>query len=150
MLKQRIEQDLKIALLGGDKQRVSTLRILKSVILYAEVAKGSRDVGLSDPEIIDLLVKEAKKRQDTADLYQKAGEDERAAVELAEKAIIDIYLPAQLSDEELEHIVKEAIMRIGAKSVQQMGQVIGEVKKQVGGSADGGRVARFVKEGLAK
>jgi uncharacterized protein YqeY len=148
MLKQRIEQDLKKAMLGGDKRSVSTLRVLKSAILYVEVAKGSRDVGLTDDEIVDVLSKEAKKRQDTAELYQKAGETSRAEEELSEKAIIEIYLPEQLSDDDLKRIVSEAIASTGAVSAQQMGQVIGRVKKQVGASADGTRIARFVKEGL--
>jgi uncharacterized protein YqeY len=148
MLKQQIEQDLKSAMLGGDKQKVSTLRIVKSAILYVEVAKGTRDKGLSDAEVIELLTKEAKKRQETAELYQKAGESERAATELNEKAIIDAYLPEQLSDNDLLKVVQGAITKSGANSMQQMGQVIGEVKKQVGASADGTRIARFVKEGL--
>jgi uncharacterized protein len=148
MLKRRIEQDLKDAMLGGDKQRVSTLRILKSAILYVEVAKGSRETGLTDPEVVDILLKESKKRQEAADLYQKAAENERAEAELTEKAIIDTYLPKQLSDEELERIIKEVIESTGSTSIQQMGQVIAEVKKRVGGSAAGARVALIVKEGL--
>lgn len=148
MLKQRIEQDLKKAMLGGDKQRVSTLRLVKSAILYAEVAKGSRQNGLSDTEIIELLSKEAKQRQDTADIYQKTGEVDRAAAELAEKDIINAYLPEQLSDNVLKRVVRESIDSTGATSTQAMGQVIAEVKRQVGGSADGARIARFVKEGL--
>ncbi len=150
MLKERIEQDLKKAMLGGDKQRVSTLRVIKSAILYVEVAKGKREDGLSNEETIDLLSKEAKKRQETADLYFKAGEKERAEAELAEKAIIDGYLPEQLLDEDLKKIVQEAISSTGVTSVQQMGRVIGEVKKHAGNSADGGRIAKFVKEGLAE
>lgn len=149
MLKKRIEQDLKDAMLGGDKQRVSTLRVVKSAILYAEVAKGSRGVGLSDPEIIELLSKEAKRRQDTAELYQNAGETERARAELAEREIIESYLPKQLSEAELERIVQKVITERRAISLQEMGQIIGEVKKRVGGSADGARIARIVKEGLS-
>jgi uncharacterized protein YqeY len=148
MLKQRIEQDLKSAMLGGDKQRVSTLRVVKSVILYAEVAKGSRDTGLSDNEVIELLSKEAKKRQETAKIYQKAGENGRAEAELAEKKIIDVYLPEQLSDDDLKRIVQEVIKGTGAASPQDMGRVIGEVKNRVGSSADGSRIALLVKEGL--
>jgi uncharacterized protein YqeY len=150
MLKQRIEQDLKNAMLGGDKQRVSTLRVVKSVILYAEVAKGSRDTGLSDNEVIELLSKEAKKRQETARIYQKAGENGRAEAELAEKKIIDAYLPEQLSDDDLKRIVQEVIKSTGAASPQDMGRVIGEVKNRVGSSADGSRIARLVKEGLVQ
>jgi len=149
MLKKRIEQDLKDAMLGGDKQRVSTLRVVKSAILYAEVAKGSRELGLSDAEVVELLSKEAKRRQDAAELYQNAGETERARTELAEKEIIESYLPKQLSEAELEQIVQEVITDHGVTSLQEMGQIIGEVKKRVGGSADGARIARLVKEGLS-
>ena len=148
MLKQRIEQDLKDAMLGGDKQRVSTLRILKSAILYVEVAKGIRGIGLDDSEIVELFSKEAKKRQDTAELYRKAGEADRATAEIAEKEIIEGYLPKQLSDVELRLIVQDAITASGAVSSQQMGQIISEVKKRVEGSEDGARIARLVKEGL--
>jgi uncharacterized protein len=150
MLKQQIEQDLKTAMLGGDKLRVSTLRVVKSVILYAEVANGSRDTGLTDPEIIELLLKEAKKRQETAALYDGAGEASRAGAELAEKAIIDSYLPKQLSDEALRQIISEIIATSGATSIQQMGQVISKVKDRVGASADGSRIARMAKEGLVE
>jgi uncharacterized protein YqeY len=150
MLKERIEQDLKKAMLGGDKQRVSTLRIIKSAMLYEEVAKGKRESGLSDEEITNLLSREAKKRQETAELYQKSREGERAEAELAEKAIIEVYLPKQLSDDELINVVEECIKRIGASSMQDMGHVIADVKQQVYGSADGGRIARFVKERLAQ
>jgi uncharacterized protein YqeY len=150
MLKQRIEQDLKNAMLGGDKLRVSTLRIIKSTILYAEVAKGSRDVGLGDDEIVDLLFKEAKKRQEAAELYRKVGEDDRADAESAEKAIIEAYLPHQLSDDDLKQMVSKAIVGSGASSLKDMGRVIGEVKKQAGATAEGARIAHFVKEGLTK
>jgi uncharacterized protein YqeY len=150
MLKQQIEQDLKAALLAGDKKRVTTLRGLKSVILYEEVAKGSRAEGLEDDQIIVLLAKEAKKRQESAELYKKGGADDRAAAELAEKAMIETYLPTQLSDEELSFVVNNTIEELNASGPQAMGQVIAKVKQQVAGQADGGRIAQLVKERLAK
>src|ERR1700738_2854055 len=91
-LEQRIEQDLKTALLGGDSLRVSTLRILKGVLLNVKVATGKRQSGLSDAEVIPLLAKEAKKRQESADLYLQGHDQDRADTELAEKAIIEAYL----------------------------------------------------------
>jgi len=148
MLKQQIEQDLKEALLGGQKDRATTLRGLKSVILYAEVAAGSREQGLSDEQIIQLFAKEAKKRQESADFYTKGGSPERADAELAEKKIIESYLPAQLSDEELVKIIDEAIQALDMVSPQAMGQVIGKVKQATEGRADGGRIAQLVKERL--
>jgi len=148
MLKQQLEQDVKSALLAGDKDRVTTLRGLKSVILYAEVAKGSRAEGLGDEEILVLFAKEAKKRQESADLFIKGGNTAKAAAELAEKEIIEGYLPKQLTDEELVAVVDEAIATTGAASMQQMGQVIALVKQKSEGRADGGRIAQLVKERL--
>lgn len=149
MLKQQIEQDLKAALLAGEKDRATTLRGLKSVILYAEVAKGIRDTGLPDDEIIALFVREAKKRQESADLYTKGGAPERAAAELAEKEIIELYLPKQLPEDELIKIIDEAIAGVEATGSAAMGQVIGQVKQKTAGQADGARIAQLVKERLA-
>lgn len=148
MLKQQIEQDLKEALLGGQKDRATTLRGLKSVILYAEVAAGSREQGLSDEQIVQLFAKEAKKRQESADFYVKGGSQERADAELAEKKIIESYLPEQLTDEELLKVIDETIQSFDMVSPQVMGQVIGKVKQATEGRADGGRIAQLVKERL--
>lgn len=148
MLKQQIEQDLKEALLGGQKDRATTLRGLKSVILYAEVATGSREQGLSDEQIVQLFAKEAKKRQESADFYIKGGSPERANAELVEKKIIESYLPEQLSDEELIKVIDSAIQALDTVSPQAMGQVIGKVKQATEGRADGGRIAQLVKERL--
>lgn len=148
MLKQQIEQDLKKALLAGDKERATVLRSLKSAILYEEVAKGVREAGLTDEAIVALFAKEAKKRQESADFYVKGDAEDRAANELAEKSIIEEYLPKQLSDEELGAIVEAVIADLGASGPQAMGQVIGQVKQKTGGQADGGRIAQMVKEKL--
>jgi uncharacterized protein len=150
MLKQQIEQDLKQALLSGDKDRVTTLRGLKSVILYAEVAAGKRDEGLADDEIITLFTKEAKKRQESAELYRKGGAEERAAKELAEKVIIEAYLPQQLSDEQLAVAIDAVIAETAADGLSAMGKVIAAVKQKVGAQADGSRIAQQVKERLAQ
>lgn len=149
MLKTQIDQDLKSALLAGDKDLATTLRGIKSVILYAEVAKGSRDEGLSDDEIIALLTKEAKKRQESADLYKKGGNEDRATAELREKDVIEKYLPAQLSDDELKALVDASVAELGVSSVQGMGQVIAAVKSKAGAAADGARIAALVKERLS-
>ena len=148
MLKQRIEQDLKQALLGGDKVRVSTLRGVKSVIQYAEVDKKVRDSGLDDASILTLLSKEAKKRQESADIYTQAGDETRAAAELHEKAIIEEYLPQQMSDDELMSMITEATDGIDTSDPRAMGQVIGLVKQKSEGRADGGRIAAAVKQVL--
>lgn len=148
MLKQQIDQDLKEALLKGNKELVTTLRGLKSVILYAEVAQGKREQGLEDAEIIKLLAKESKKRQESADLYVQGGDESRAAKELAEKQMIDAYLPQQLSDEALKQLIEEVVTELQISSPQAMGQAIGAVKQRSEGAADGTRIAQFVKERL--
>jgi|SRR5688572_23798694 len=150
MLKTQLDQDLKTALMAGDRTLATTLRGLKSVILYAEVAKGSREEGLSDEEIIGLLSKEAKKRQESADLYKQGGNEERAQAELAEKKVINGYLPQQMSDDELKQLVEEAVTELGATSMQGMGQVIAAVKQKAGAQADGSRIAVIVKERLSQ
>jgi len=147
-LKKQIDVDLKTAMLAGDKTLVTTLRGLKSAILYAEVAKGSREKGLSDTEIEEVFSKEAKKRQESADLYMQGGNKEKAEAELTEKKVIDDYLPTQLSEQAIKDLVEQAISQVGATSSQQMGQVIGMVKQKAGTSADGAVIARFAKERL--
>jgi uncharacterized protein len=147
-LKDRIDQDLKQALLGGNKTLATTLRGLKSVILYAEVASGSRAAGLPDEEIITLLAKEAKKRQESADLYKQGGNEGKAEAELEEKRVIEGYLPKQLSDDELSIEIDEIATTLGVEGPQAMGQVIAAVKQRVGAQADGARIAQLVRERL--
>jgi hypothetical protein len=149
MLKQQLEQDLKKALLGGDREKATILRGLKSVILYAEVEKGLRETGLDDEAITVLFAKEAKKRQESAELYVKGGDQQRADNELREKAVIEEYLPKQLSDDELAAIVESIVADLPVSGPQAMGQVIGAVKQKVGSQADGARIASLVKEKLS-
>jgi uncharacterized protein len=148
MLEQKIEQDLKTALLARDSQTVSTLRGLKSALLNLKVATGKRETGLSNEEVIGVLGKQSKQRQESADLYVQGGDQTRADAELAEKKIIDAYLPAQLSDKELMPIVEKAIADTGATGPADMGKVIGAVRGQTAGQADGAVIARLVKEKL--
>jgi uncharacterized protein YqeY len=148
MLEQKIEQDIKAALLAGDKQRATTLRGLKAVLLNVKVATGKRDSGLSDEEVLTQLSKQAKQRQESADMYVQGGAQGRADAELAEKAIIETYLPAQLSEEEVTKLIDAVISETGAAGPQAMGQVIGQVKQKAGAAADGAVIARLVKEKL--
>jgi uncharacterized protein YqeY len=149
MLEEKLEQDIKSALLARDAQRVSTLKQVKSVLLNAKVASGKRASGLSDEEVLPILAKEAKKRQESADLYRQGGSQDRADAELAEKSIIEAYLPAQLSEEEIVKLIQSVIAETGASGPQSMGPVIGQVKKLAGPGSDGAMIARLVKEKLA-
>ena len=148
MIETQLEQDIKTAMLAGDKVRVMTLRTLKSVFLSTKVAANTRDSVLPDAEVITILSKEAKKRQESADLYKQGGNEIKAADELAEKAVIETYLPIQLSEAELTAIVAEAVAQAGENAA--MGPIIGQVKAKTNGAADGAMIARLVKEKLAK
>jgi uncharacterized protein YqeY len=147
MVQQQLEQDLKNAMLAGDTQRVTVLRSLKSAIGYARVA-GKEKVDLSEADILQILAKEAKKRQEGADGFMQAGDKPRAEQELAEKAIIETYLPPALSEAEVTKLVDEAIAELEEVSPRAMGQVIAKVKAASEGRADGALIARLTKERL--
>ena len=149
-IKEQVDADLKKAMLAGDKPLVSTLRGLKSTILYAEVAAGRRDEGLSDDAVIPLFQKEAKKRQESADLYRQGNNEEKAAAEEAEKLVTERYLPAQMDEEEVQKLVNEVVAGLDEPSMAQMGTVISEVKKRSSGTADGAIIARLTKERLGQ
>ena len=145
MLKEKLTQDIKTALLAGEKPKAEVLKALKSAILYEEVAQKVRDQGLTDEQIQTVLAREAKKRAESAELYKKAGADDRATTELQEKEIIEAYLPKQLSEDELQKIVDEVL---AANPGVQMGPAIGMVRAKTGTAADGSRIAALVKTKL--
>ena len=147
-LKAQLDNDIKTALLGGDRFRADVLRSLKAVILNEEVAKGLREEGLDDATIEQLIAREVKKRVDSAQQYEAAGRPELAETEKSEITILKVYLPEQLSEEDIKKTVDETITALGVSGPQVMGQVIGAVKGKLGNSADGATVARVVKEAL--
>lgn len=147
-LKDVLQADLKTAMLARDSLTTDVIKGLKSAVLYAEVASGKREQGLEDSEILAVLQKESKKRQESADLYSKGDRAELAQKELAEKAIIDKYLPAQLSEAELVQLINDCLADMGLKNPakQDMGKIIGAVKAKVGSSADGSVLAKLVNQ----
>jgi len=149
-LKQRITDDLKAALLGGDRFATQTIRGLKAAILNEEVAQGRRDEGLTDPEIEQIIAREVKKRNEAAALYDQNMRQDSAADERREAELLVIYLPKQLSEAELTTVVDAKIAELGATDMKLMGQVIGAVKKDVGNTADGMMIAKLVKEKLTQ
>lgn len=144
-LKETISNDIKTALLGGDRFRGEILKNFKAAILNEEVEKNKRDEGLGDEEIEQLLAREIKKRNESAELFKAAGRQELADNELQEREVLSTYMPAQLTDDEIKNVVIEVISGLENPN---MGQVIGAVKAKLGNSADGGTVARIVKESL--
>jgi len=148
-LKAQFDIDIKAALLSGDRFTASVLRDFKAAVLNEEVAQKKRETGLSDSDIEKILAKEVKKRAESAAIYDGAGRPELSQAERAESKVLEAYLPAQVSEEEIKAAVDEAIVATGATSPAMMGQVIGAVKSQLGNTADGGTIARLVKEALA-
>lgn len=147
-LKALIETDLKNALLSGERFKADTLRNLKAAILNEEVAQGKREEGLADEDVEKVVAREVKKRAESVKLYTEAGRQELADTEAEEISVIEVYLPKQLSEEEIKKAVDEAIAVLGVSGPQAMGQVIGSVKARLGNTADGAIVARLVKEAL--
>ncbi len=145
-LKQRVQDDLKAALLSGDRFAAETLRGLKAAILNEEVAKGLRDEGLDDAVIEQIIAKEVKKRFEAAALYAQNMRQDSAADERHEADILSNYLPDQLSEPELKTIVDAKIAELGATDMKMMGQVIAAVKQDVGNTADGALIAKLVKQ----
>ena len=147
-LKAQLDNDIKAALLGGDRFTADVLRNFKAVILNEEVAQNKRNEGLSDDVIEQLISKELKKRAESATVYDQAGRPELADNERKEAAVLEHYQPEQLSEADIKQAVDKAVVELGASGPQMMGQVIGAVKKELGNAADGAVIARIVKETL--
>lgn len=149
-MQEQIERDLKAALLERDRKKTETLRVVKSALLYEAVASNARETGLSDDQAQKVLARESKKRAEAAELYKQAGETDRQEAELAEKEIIDSYLPAQLPEAEVQKIVDEQIAKLDDPKPADMGKIIGAVRAKAGPQADGATIARLVRESLEK
>lgn len=141
-LQDQISQEIKAAMLAKDAARLSTLRLLKSALGYLQIEKKSDSLG--DAEVISVVQKEIKKRQDSIEQYQAAGRAEQAALETAEIAVLQVFLPKPLSAEELEALVRATITEVSATSKKEMGVVIKAVQAKVAGRADGKSISTLV------
>lgn len=147
-LKERLRTDMTAAMKARETVRVSTLRMVLTAITNAEVA-GDQANELTDAQIVDVLNSEAKKRRESAEAYREAGRDEAASKERAEAEIIAEYLPAQLTEAELEQIVSDAVAEAGASGPKDMGAVMKLVQPRTKSRADGATVAAKVKAALS-
>ncbi len=145
MLKAQLIDDMKTAMKGGDKARLSVIRLINAAIKQREV---DERIELSDEQVLAVLDKMVKQRRDSIKQYTDAGRTDLADVEQAEVEIIQGYLPAALSDDEIAAIIEQAIADTGAASMADMGKVMGKVKPQVQGRADMGAVSGLVKAKL--
>jgi uncharacterized protein YqeY len=147
-LKARLRSDLTTAMKARDELRSATLRMALTAITNEEVA-GEVARELSDDEVTKVLTREAKKRREASEAFAGAGRAEQAAREEAEGEVLAAYLPAQLSDEELQALVTDAIAETGAEGPRGMGAVMKVLTPRVAGRADGSRVAAAVKAALS-
>jgi uncharacterized protein YqeY len=147
-LKSRLHADLTTSIKARDVLRTATLRMVLSAITNEEVS-GAAARQLSDDDVLKVLAREAKKRREAAEAFATGNRPELAERERAEGGVIDEYLPAQLSEDELRDLVTQAIAQAGATGPQAMGAVMKAVNPLVAGRADGGRVAGEVKRQLA-
>jgi len=144
-LTESIKAAMKAAMKSRDKERLSAIRLIQSEIKRVEV---DERVDVDDARVLAILDKMVKQRRDSAQQYQDAGREELAAKEMAEIAVIQEFLPAQLGDDELAALVDAAIAASGASGMQDMGPVMGRLKPQIQGRADMGAVSKLVKARL--
>ena len=145
MLKQQITDEMKAAMKSGDKPRLAVVRLVLAAIKQREV---DERIELDDSQVLAVLDKMVKQRRDSIKQYGDAGRDDLVAQEAAEVDIIQEFLPAALTEEEVAAIVDQAIADSGAESMRDMGKVMGLVKPQVQGRADVGKVSGLVKQKL--
>lgn len=144
----QISEDIKSAMKARDKVRLETLRNIKKVFLEAKTAPGANDT-LEDDAALKIIAKLAKQGKETAVTYTQAGRQDLADAELAQVAVLESYLPKQLTEEEITTIVKTIIAETGATSMKEMGKVMGIANKQMAGKADGRVISGIVKALLA-
>ncbi len=145
---EQVSGDIKAAMLARDKVRLEALRGIKKEFLEAKTAKGS-DGELSDDAAMKILVKMVKQRKESASIYTEQNRPELAEEELAQAAVIEGYLPKQMTEEELTAALKEIIARVGATSAKEMGKVMGVASKELAGKAEGKAISAKVRELLA-
>lgn len=145
---EKVNEDIKTAMKERDKVALDTLRNIKKVFLEAKTAPGANDT-LEDADALKVIQKLAKQGKESAQTYIDAGRQDLADAELAQVSVIERYLPEQLSEAEIEKIVKTIIDQTGAASMKDMGKVMGMANKQLAGKADGKTISGIVKKLLA-
>jgi uncharacterized protein YqeY len=145
-LKQRLTEDMKAAMKAGDKPRLEVIRLVNAAIKQREV---DERIVLDDPQVLAVLEKMIKQRRDSVAQYDAAGRTDLADRERFEIGVVEAYLPAQLSDEEIAAIIDAAIASTGATGPKDMGRVVAEVKAKAAGRADMGKVSQQIKGKLA-
>lgn len=149
MLREKITADMKDAMRAGDKAKVSTLRLMNSAIKSADIEARPKGVEqISDADILQVFAKMIKQRRDSVEQFTAGGRPELAAGEQAEIAVIESYMPKQMSDDEVKAVAGELIKELGAAGMKDMGKVIAAMKEKYAGQMDFGKASGLVKEML--
>ena len=139
-----INKEIKSAMLAKDSVRLESLRAIKTAIMIAETEKGAEK--LNDNRILKIIHKLVKQRKDASDIYLNQGREDLAKEELDQLLVLESFLPEQISNEELTKIIKKIISDMGAKSISDMGKVMGKASNQLSGKADGKQISLIVRE----
>ncbi|PYJ23737.1 MAG: glutamyl-tRNA amidotransferase [Verrucomicrobia bacterium] len=148
-LQERIDSDLREAMRAKDTTKLGVLRMLKSALKYAAIAKAGAESELSDTEVAQVIRKQARQREDSIESFEKGGRAELAEKEKEELSILNSYLPQSMSTDEISKVVRETIAEIGATSKAQMGGVMKALQAKVGGRADGKTLSAEVQKQLS-
>lgn len=146
-LQEKVMQEMKSAMKAKDAVALESLRAIKSAMLLAQTEK-SKGASLSEEEEVKMVQRLVKQRKDSAAIYIDQGREDLAATELAQIAVIEKFLPEQLSEEAVEKVVLAAINKIGANGMKDMGKVMGVVSKELAGQADGKTISNIVRKHL--
>lgn len=149
MTKQELQNQLKEAMLAKDVLKTSVLRLLLSAINYYEIQKGGAGYSASEEDVLSVIQKEAKQRNDSIEHYKLANRQDLVDKEQKELDILKAYLPAQMTEEEIQLLVKDAVAKTGASTPQDIGKVMGLLIPQTKGKADGSLISKIVKEKLS-
>jgi uncharacterized protein YqeY len=141
----QIDQDIKLAMLAKQPDRLRGLRAIKSALLLAKTEKGAADE-LTEEAEIKVLQKLIKQRKESADIYRTQNREDLYEIEMEEMRVIEPYLPQQMTRFEIEGYLQELISRIGATSIQDLGKVMGTANKELGGKADGKTISEVVRQ----
>jgi uncharacterized protein YqeY len=148
MTKKDLQAHLKESMIARNELRTSVLRMLISAINYYEINKGGAGYEANEDDILSVIGSQAKQRKDSIEQFNNAGRSDLSEKEIKELEILQAYLPAQMSEEEIEKLVKEAVLQTGASSISDIGKVMGVLVSKTKGKADGGMVSNLVKKAL--
>jgi uncharacterized protein YqeY len=149
MTKQNLQEELKQSMLARNELKTSVLRMLLSAINYYEIQKGGAGYEATEEDVLTVIQNQAKQRRDSIEQFKTAGRQELVDKETKELEFLNVYLPEQMSEEEITKLVKEAIAQTGATSMAEMGKLMGALMPKVKGKADGNLVSKIVRENLS-